>query len=142
AVGLAAPLFASAPASAAPLTVTQAAHADQAARVLPTALTKNKIYRSGTPDVSGCSPSAPQNGSAASVRRFLGQVRTCLNRLWAREFARVGLKFRAPKVVVSTTLTRSPCRRLTVTTPAHYCPTLQTIYFRLLKAHSKHRSPL
>jgi predicted metalloprotease len=150
-VSLTAPLLASAPAAAAPRTVsqvtvtrttvtqtaTQTSMSDKSAWALPTLLTKNKIYRSGSPDALDCSPAAPQNGSAASVTRFLSQVRVCLNRMWTRQFAKVGLKFRAPKVVVSTTLTKSPCRRLTATTPAHYCPTLQAIYIRLLKTDIK-----
>src|SRR3954451_6509602 len=85
-IGIGAPLVTTAPAVATPRTVTQVtaaattAASGTSALALPAALTRNKIYRSGMPSTLDCSNSAPQNGSAASIRRFLGQVRTCLNR--------------------------------------------------------------
>jgi predicted metalloprotease len=116
---------------------TASTGATATAQALPTTLTKNKIYRSGTVDALDCPTSATRDGSAASVKTFLLQVGRCVNRMWTAQFKAVGQTFRAPKIIIKTTGTRSPCGTFTRTSPAHYCPGLQTIYFRLLKSQIK-----
>ncbi|GIH26880.1 hypothetical protein Aph01nite_51900 [Acrocarpospora phusangensis] len=147
-LGLSAALFlagtaqAQVPAAAPQAPVTASAAAAGALAPFPTALTKNKIYRSGAVDTIDCSPSEPRAGSAAAVKTYLLKVYRCVNQMWARQFKAVGWTYRVPKIVIRTSGTKTPCGKLTKNYPAHYCPTQQAIYMVLLSQQVKEPFPL
>jgi uncharacterized protein len=107
------------------------------APALPAALLRNAIYDVGDAAALRCSPPSTRKGSAASIKRYLLQVSHCVERMWRPLFKESGMTFTRPKLVIMTSGAKSPCGKFTPASTAHYCPSLQTIYFRLMKSQIK-----
>jgi hypothetical protein len=79
---------------------------------LPTALTRNPIYRVGKLPSAKCAEPAYEPTSLANARAYFTQYVACLNKAWAPAIRKAGFTFRPPKLVV--VLGRSPSSPCTV----------------------------
>jgi uncharacterized protein len=113
------------------LSGTASAETQSATSGLPAVLTKNTIYRSGTPSTLACSIPDIRAGSVASLKTFHRAMARCANRFWAARFRAAGLTYRPPKLMI-TTGSGSVCGSIT-TNGAQYCPTQRTIAIRIMK---------
>ncbi|PZG23914.1 hypothetical protein C1I98_36025 [Spongiactinospora gelatinilytica] len=124
---------AQASAPAAPAAVKEASKAQhtQAAAAVPygkRAATHNPLYRTGRISVSNCSAGQIRSGSAASYRRFMTKVNTCLNNAWARQFRKARLPFAKPRLRFVTGKVSSPCGRWPTGAGGYYCSANKTMY--------------
>jgi hypothetical protein len=79
---------------------------------LPTALTRNPIYRVGKLPSAKCAEPAYEPTSLANARAYFTQYVACLNKAWAPAIRKAGFTFRPPKLVV--VLGQSPSSPCTV----------------------------
>lgn len=108
-------------------TVTQAPPRGKAAA------THNPLYRTGPLPRLNCSPGEIRPGSAASYKRFMTRVTTCLNNAWARQFKKAKLPFSKPRLRFTTKRVSSPCGRWPVGAGGYYCSGNRTIYIGITK---------
>ncbi|MGW0479721.1 neutral zinc metallopeptidase [Nonomuraea sp. NPDC003214] len=113
------------------LSGTASAETKSASSGLPAVLTKNKIYRSGTPSTLTCAIPEIREGSTSSVKTFHRAMARCANRFWATRFKAAGMRYSPPKVSI-TSGSRSVCGTIT-TNGAQYCPAQRTIAIRIQK---------
>jgi predicted metalloprotease len=78
-----------------------------------------------------CSVPDIREGSAASVKTFHRAMARCADRFWAARFKAAGLRYRPPKIAI-TTGSSSVCGRIT-TNGAQYCPDHRTVAIRIMK---------
>jgi hypothetical protein len=79
---------------------------------LPTALTRNPIYRVGKLPSAKCAEPAYEPTSLTNARAYFTQYVACLNKAWAPVIRKAGFTFRPPKLVV--VLGQSPSSPCTV----------------------------
>ncbi|MFI7447833.1 neutral zinc metallopeptidase [Nonomuraea sp. NPDC049714] len=113
------------------LSGTAGAETTSATTGLPAVLTKNKIYRSGTPSPQSCAIPEIRAGSVASVKVFHRAMARCADRFWATRFRAIGLRYTPPKLAI-TTGSNSVCGKIT-SNGAQYCPVQRTIAIRIMK---------
>lgn len=110
-------------------TATPAPRID-ALRAKPDVLERNRLYRVGAMTSAGCTPAsqAPLD-SSANLLAYYRSTLTCLDRAWKGSWTKLrkaGVRFKAPKVVVHSGTSSSPCG-----TPGRlsfYCGRNKTIY--------------
>ncbi|MEU8245078.1 neutral zinc metallopeptidase [Nonomuraea sp. NPDC048916] len=97
----------------------------------PAVLTKNKIYRSGTPSPQSCAVPDITRGSTASLKTFHRAMARCADRFWAARFKAAGMRYSSPKIAI-TTGSNSVCGKIT-NNGAQYCPVQRTVVIRIMK---------
>lgn len=119
-------------------TVTQKEQAQQAQQVAApprgkAAATANPLYKTGRLASSNCSPGDLPRGSTVAYKSFLTRVTNCLNRSWASQFRKAGLKFSKPRLRIITRKVRTPCGSWGAGADGVYCSTDRTMYMLITK---------
>lgn len=110
---------------------TAGARTMAAAPGVPSALTGNKVYRSGDPAPLACAIPGIRTGSTTSLKRFHRVMARCADQFWAGRFEAAGMRYTAPTLAV-TTGRGSVCGRITAN-GAQYCPAHHTIAIRVTR---------
>jgi predicted metalloprotease len=88
---------------------------------------RNKIYRSGLVQASKCKEPPFRPTTYAATKAYYNRLLPCLNRSWWLSMRKVGIKYRAPKVVVYAGTIKTPCG-IERSTRGYYCGGNETIY--------------
>lgn len=118
--------------SAGPVSATGSSSAAQTAerRTDADTLKRNRLYRTKAMKPAGCAPASQVPlDSSANLQAYYSSVLPCLDQAWKRTFKKLrkaGVRFRAPKVVVHSGTTTSPCGSPGLL--SFYCGENKTIY--------------
>jgi predicted metalloprotease len=88
---------------------------------------RNKIYRSGAVQASRCAEPSYRPTTAAATKAYYNRMLPCLNRSWWLTMRKVGISFRAPRVVVYGGNIKTPCG-IERGARGFYCGGNETIY--------------
>jgi predicted metalloprotease len=97
------------------------------------AATRSPLYRTGRLASTNCSPGDIRRGSTAAYKRFLQRMTNCLNRAWATQFRKAGLRFSKPRLRIVTRKVSSPCGAWVSGAAGVYCSTNRTMYMLITK---------
>ncbi|MGC5009354.1 neutral zinc metallopeptidase [Streptosporangium sp. DT93] len=99
-----------------------------------TALTKNKLYRSGELEASECPERELQARSVTSAKRYLTSVLTCLNASWGAHFKQAGMSFAKSRITFGTDPRRFCGFKWGKSSAAQYCGRERRFLVKLDKA--------
>ncbi|TWD81594.1 hypothetical protein FB561_2710 [Kribbella amoyensis] len=86
----------------------------------------NSFYTSGVHAGVGCKESGARARDVRSAGLYYLQIKSCLDRAWARQLKAAGKPVRAPKLLVMNGPTQTPCSGSAPS--SFYCPANETIY--------------
>lgn len=107
-----------------------------------TAATNNPLYRTGRLAGTNCSPGDIRRGSTAAYKRFLQRMTKCLDRAWASQFRKAGLRFSKPRLRIVTRKVNTPCGRWVSNAAGMYCSSNRTMYMLITKRELRDPFPV